>query len=127
MKEDILKRKYNTFMLWGVILTVVGLILICIGVLIYVFGEPQLGINLSTLQLVVVDGTGTFILGFVMLLAGCYRLIFKKKAFKETRELYIQQKEDNIKNSAYGQKERKRRIKALRKRYKMDSSNLNKM
>ena len=120
MKEDTLERKYKTFMLWGIILTIVGLFLICIGILMYIFGKPQSGTNLATLQPMVIDGTQPLFLGFAILLIGCYRLIFKKKAFKEIIELDNQQKVDKhmnyLKNSGYRQKKRKKRVKTLRKK-----------
>lgn len=67
--------------------TIAGIILICIGV--SEFLNPAMGINLMTLQPVVINGTTAF-LGFVFLMAGGYRLIFGKKAFDKERESKIQ-------------------------------------
>ena len=114
------QRQYKTFVLWGVISTIAGLILICMGIFVYVFREPQAGINLSTLQPVVIDGTIRIFLGFALVLIGSYRLIFKKKAFEKIEKSDHQQKMNEystyLKNAGYGQKEIKKRRKILRKK-----------
>lgn len=120
MKTDIIERKYKTFMFWGIIATVSGLTIICIGVFMYIFGEPQPGTNLSTLQPVIIDGSKPLLLGFTLLIIGCYRLIFKKNAFNKIREFdsqnEIEEYTNRLKNGGYSKKVIRRRLKAYRQK-----------
>ena len=89
------------------------------GLFIYIFGTPQTGINLSTLQPVMMDGSKPILIGLMLLIIGGYRLIFKRKAFREINNINYENEEEYIrylKNKQYGQKKIKKLLKAYRKR-----------
>ena len=120
MEKSPLEKKYKTFMLWGVVMTIVGLILVCAGILMKIFGDPQFGITSTKWQPVIIDGTYEIIFGLTSLLIGSYRLIFKRKAFKNIRDLETQKQVDELENrmksNGYGQKEMKKQMKVLREK-----------
>ena len=115
MNKASIENKYKSFMLWGIVSTIVGIILICIGIFMYAFGKPQTGVNLATLQPVTVDGVRPFILGLVLLIIGIYKVRNKRKAFYETRflnnEVELSEYKQHLEELGYN----KRKIKKLSK------------
>jgi uncharacterized membrane protein len=78
-------KQYKKYIRWGIIASMVGILLIFGGLVMYIWGEPSIGINLASLQPVIVDGSKCALLGIVFLITGGYRLIFGKKRFLEDK------------------------------------------
>lgn len=117
-----IENKYKSFMLWGMVSTIAGIILICIGIFMYAFGKPQTGVNLASLQPVTVDGVKPFILGLALLIIGIYKVTNKRKAFYETRflnnEVDLSEYKQHLEELGYNKKKIKKLSKLFLKNYR---------
>ena len=115
MKKEITEKKYRNHILLGIILMIGGFILIFMGIFIHFLGEPKEGINLSTQQPVIIDGTKEIIFGLILTVFGVYKIRLTGKNFTIKRKIEFQEKLDNYSNylmkSGYGQREIKKRTK----------------
>jgi len=121
MSKANIENKYKSFMLWGMVSTISGIILICIGIFMYIV-KPQTGINLATLQPVTVDGVKPFILGLALLIIGIYKVTNKRKAFYETRllnnEVELSEYKQHLEKIGYNKKKIKKLSKLFLKNYR---------
>ena len=122
MKKINPEKQYKRYYRLGIVSTILGLILVIIGSISYLWGTPERGINLMTLQPVIIDGSKTIFLGFVLLIGGCYRIFYKRKGFNERINIELNKRieEDtkNLKAGHYSKKEIKKRTNP--KRYKIN-------
>jgi choline-glycine betaine transporter len=121
MKKESVENKYKNFKIWGIVSTIAGILLMGIGSFMYILGVPQTGVNLATLQPVIIDGVKPFILGLVFLIIGVYRLINKRKAFYETRflnnEIELNEYKQHLEELGYSQMKIKKLLKLFVRKY----------
>lgn len=122
MKKESIEDKYKNFRIWGIVSTIAGILLMVIGSFMYLLGVPQTGVNLSTLQPVIIDGVKPFVLGLVFVIIGVYRLINKRKAFYETRflnnEIEISEYKQHLEELGYSKMKIKKLMKSFIRNYK---------
>lgn len=122
MKKESIEDKYKNFRIWGIVSTIAGILLMGIGSFMYILGVPQTGVNLATLQPVIIDGVKPFVLGLVFLIIGVYRLINKRKAFYETRflnnEIELSEYKQHLEELGYSKMKIKKLLKLFIRNYK---------
>ena len=122
MKKESIEDKYKNFRIWGIVSTIAGILLMVIGSFMYILGVPQTGVNLATLQPVIIDGVKPFVLGLVFVIIGVYRLINKRKAFYETRflnnEIEISEYKQHLEELGYSKMKIKKLMKSFIRNYK---------
>ena len=122
MKKESIEDKYKNFRIWGIVSTIAGILLMVIGSFMYILGVPQTGVNLATLQPVIIDGVQPFVLGLVFVIIGVYRLINKRKAFYETRflnnEIEISEYKQHLEELGYSKMKIKKLMKSFIRNYK---------
>lgn len=120
MKKGDIEKKYKKFKRWGIFFTILGLLFVCGGFFRYFFGKHSYGLHINTFLPIFKDGSFSIVVGLALVAIGAYRLIFKKNAFYESREIAnekeLKEYEDYLKSIGCGQKEMKRRMKILRKK-----------
>ena len=122
MKKESIEDKYKNFRISGIVSTIAGILLMVIGSFMYILGVPQTGVNLATLQPVIIDGVKPFVLGLVFVIIGVYRLINKRKAFYETRflnnEIEISEYKQHLEELGYSKMKIKKLMKSFIRNYK---------
>ncbi|MDR1680001.1 MAG: hypothetical protein LBR81_09560 [Prevotellaceae bacterium] len=87
---------YHKFLSWSLLNAIIGFVLLVMGAVIYLCGEPEIGINYRGL-LIVRDGSIVMLLGAGFFGAGIYQLFRRKKLFDRMRQYKKQQEEAAIK------------------------------
>ena len=113
--------RHKKYWLLSVASLVSGIILIILGMIQYIYGVPKEGINLATQQPVIIDGTQPMLFGFLLLMAGGYRIIFSKKTaekqIKDEMEAYRIMLKEKRRGNKYIEKKMKTKRKKLEKQY----------
>lgn len=64
-----------------------GFVLLSIGLYRFLFLTPEVGVNLKTMQPVLINGVFIFIIGLGLFCIGLYRVFNQKKAFDEEQKI----------------------------------------
>ena len=103
--EHKVNHKRKIFKNISLLFLFVGIILFMNGLYVKLFIRPMLGINISTMQPVMIDGTLRLILGLGSTIVGLYRLFFFKEVFQDEinieREIEEEKKKQIRRNQGF--------------------------
>jgi tellurite resistance protein TehA-like permease len=99
-----IERKYREFIHYSWLFLCGGIVLFGIGLYSFFFLEPDIGVYLKSQQPFIANGTIALVLGIGFFSGGLYRILNRKKSFKNEIdfEFEIKEKENQERRKKFG-------------------------